>query len=867
MKKTLTALCFALCASLAFAQTNNVSTAKKGVVDNAAVKVEQSNATRQGDYKASIFTKAEGDTLAYFTFNSMPTVGTLTATDVVGNDTVGTAAHGDPNAYSQWARFANNSAATLQANADAYPVLLGYLISQSWGYDTIPFYSATVNDGFMVMSMIDNYSAWNGSGVDAPFNSYIKLGPIDVTNAPIAEVLLFQYFRKFNYDECHIDYSSDNQTWNTVELNVKGIDMAVNTNRYGWVRVSLPVSAVNGNNLYLRVRYSAPSGSGGGGYFWFVDDVLVREGAAERLTMQANYLFEGFYPMIPQGMQLPVAWYGAYINNGANTQTNVTGAINVLYSRNSASTELVQSTTATATANGETGELYIDPKGWIGGGGFGYNTPNGNPNDAQGGLGYLPTATAGNHYFFSDLSSDTWEHMYRSISDGNTTWMTGDTVRYQVTAVDDNHMAVWSHDNGMLTSNNYWLYGMVASSTFTDNYQDFEGWKTAGYGVFNSYITGDAIPTDANGNPWVIKGVQYVASTDGNTSLPGAEILPYLICDSTWEEGESSWVQFRSVETGANVYTVQSSDLNNDVTSMSPEGTYNVITCEFPNQPVLQPFKSYRVGYYINSDESFFACASADPAGYKDEANEVHYFYESANYYDYAFSMGHDNVYTNLIMDPVFPNSNGGSTRWLSWDTYPMIRLLVGPYEVKPTTQVSFECGDNGVIYDNQYNELCGTEREVVIGSTQNYTFEPDEDFYVDQIFRDGEVIFTNDTTNNFANFYVGGVSESFSFTDDTPVTIRGTFVHYEVGISTVETSVKMSLYPNPATSNAQLNIQGVEGMVELSLIDMSGRVISTSKVNAETTTNIDLNGLAKGAYFVRITNSNMTKVEKLIVR
>ena len=76
-----------------------------------------------------------------------------------------------------------------------------------------------------------------------------------------------------------------------------------------------------------------------------------------------------------------------------------------------------------------------------------------------------------------------------------------------------------------------------------------------------------------------------------------------------------------------------------------------------------------------------------------------------------------------------------------------------------------------------------------------------------------------------------------------------------------------MNLKPNPATSQVNLNVQGVSGMVNCMLIDMSGRVVYNQNINAETPQVINLNGLAKGAYFVRITNDKFSKVEKLIVR
>ena len=76
-----------------------------------------------------------------------------------------------------------------------------------------------------------------------------------------------------------------------------------------------------------------------------------------------------------------------------------------------------------------------------------------------------------------------------------------------------------------------------------------------------------------------------------------------------------------------------------------------------------------------------------------------------------------------------------------------------------------------------------------------------------------------------------------------------------------------MKLQPNPATSQVSLNIEGVNGMVNCSIIDMSGRVVYNQSINAENANVINLNSLAKGAYFVRITNEQFSKVEKLIVR
>ena len=87
------------------------------------------------------------------------------------------------------------------------------------------------------------------------------------------------------------------------------------------------------------------------------------------------------------------------------------------------------------------------------------------------------------------------------------------------------------------------------------------------------------------------------------------------------------------------------------------------------------------------------------------------------------------------------------------------------------------------------------------------------------------------------------------------------------ISIDPAAAGVRMNLQPNPATSVVNMNIEGVSGMVNCVLIDMSGRVVYNQNLNAETAQTINVSNLAKGAYFVRITNDKFSKVEKLIVR
>ena len=86
-------------------------------------------------------------------------------------------------------------------------------------------------------------------------------------------------------------------------------------------------------------------------------------------------------------------------------------------------------------------------------------------------------------------------------------------------------------------------------------------------------------------------------------------------------------------------------------------------------------------------------------------------------------------------------------------------------------------------------------------------------------------------------------------------------------GIDEVADS-RISLYPNPASSTVTLDLSGVEGAVKVTVIDANGRTVATrSFASAEPSHTFDLAGMAKGAYFVRVTGSNISTVRKLIIK
>jgi len=75
-----------------------------------------------------------------------------------------------------------------------------------------------------------------------------------------------------------------------------------------------------------------------------------------------------------------------------------------------------------------------------------------------------------------------------------------------------------------------------------------------------------------------------------------------------------------------------------------------------------------------------------------------------------------------------------------------------------------------------------------------------------------------------------------------------------------------LTLFPNPASTNVTVTVSGMEGEVTVEIVDLNGRTsgkwtVESGKVE------LDLSGMAQGAYFVRVTGERQTVVRKLIVR
>ncbi|MCQ2281309.1 MAG: T9SS type A sorting domain-containing protein [Bacteroidales bacterium] len=853
MKKSLMVLTFALCATFVFAQTATPRM-KEYKAPAKAAQVQ--------DYSGSIFTKDATPLLSvdFHADNYGYTTGIVST---------GSEQHAENYDYATWHRWADASEATLNTAASTYSALVQNYFGGSDRYLTnMQNYLDTANssteNGWMMMSPYDQRTPFSGN-----FNAFIRFDNIDASEAAVVDVEFFQYYRKY-YDNCYLDYSTNGTTWVEMEINVTGVDINVNGTLWGVKLYTLPIAAAGNDNLSIRLRYkSLDANLSAYGYFWIVDDFNVIAGPADRLNKYAQEYVEGNYGMIPQGMTINPAWYTQVKNSGSNVQNNVEAKIFHLNAAQDEAT-LIVSYDNGSIAPSTYKEVIADRAGWLLPDSLDYRGWYGYIDHTAHGTGMaLPTATAGDNYMFAQLSNDALTINY-------------DTMYYQVTTANSNNEYTWAHDNGVLTYSpfNYWMFGYVLSGGnwyVTEDPEEVHYYQ-AGYMVTTRYTTDEVVPAD-----WVIHGVELVASPVDGYHSTGSKISAILYRD----EYDGGSVGFRGVNTGANVKEISAADVNDsnvigrNSAGYLLNGNYNTIYIPFPEQPALTSNTSFRVGYAIEED-GYFAVANEAFGNYRvasptrpDTYDTIIYFKnnEATAKYAHYFPL---NQYQNYINDPSYGGDGYSSTFTFDFVDYnPMIRLIVGPAREIVRKSVSIEC-ENAEFGEASYGGVVVCDSTITPAAGSSVTIVGEcfagctADVYIDgQLVQpydedteegDTRVIKTTDPDANADLFYVT-LPEI-----DADHAIK--FVYREkTSIDPVAASARLTLNPNPATSQVNVNIQGVTGMVNCSLIDMSGRVVYSQNMNAESAQVISLNNLAKGAYFVRITNDKFSKIEKLIVR
>ncbi len=216
--------------------------------------------------------------------------------------------------------------------------------------------ATTPADVTQYMGAMASTSASNGFAV---FNAiqYLISGPVsdqdatlelkdtfDLTNYSAVSLEFEQRYKKFNYDETFIEFSTDNgTTWPTslaIELNT-----LVNTNDPAIQElVAINISSYVGGQSGVKVRFrwlsissaSADPNAYGSGYGWMVDDLKITVPPANDVQNLSSWIFGELssgaeYGRTPISQVEPNYYVGASVYNyGSTAQSNVVvdGAFN-----------------------------------------------------------------------------------------------------------------------------------------------------------------------------------------------------------------------------------------------------------------------------------------------------------------------------------------------------------------------------------------------------------------------------------------------------------------------------------------------------------------------------------------------------------
>ncbi len=525
-----------------------------------------------------------------------------------------------------------------------------------------------MGDGYALLSPIDKFYA-DGESNSKIYNTAIRCTePIVTTGFNTVDVIFNQIARRFNWDRYFIDYSTDANfnVYDSLEFNVKGIE--VNVNNYGsWKkRITLPVSkSVDKPALYIRLRYTCPleTGLAPSGYMWLVDEINVYDGPAQRIDEISTNHFDA-YGIVPQGMQLDTVYSRAIVENSGGdtlfgsvledrfatatdiqinpvlfdtdlnfvnvsaTPTNITTDIRVdtVRDRNQVIVSLdVRRYVALIAA---TSPLYNEQAGLYG---------------VSSGVKYLPNATS-------------TDYSLKALND---------SIYYRVSpmpeATNSTETAVWAADMDILAQNSAWANGMAGANLVTGYTASVH---TPGYTVCNKFNT----PENLTENTYYAKGVQVVAAAD--SSFAGAQIKATLkeidTSATTWELLVRPVLDINNQPVESDVRVVTTGDVNNGLfTEYSLTTNFNKINMPFTASGILlKPSTDYYACYTLidnNGGNSKFMVAMDDNRYYGSFKEEGEW----------------SKIVTTPGMESFETASWGSFFGWYCDNNAPMIRLLV----------------------------------------------------------------------------------------------------------------------------------------------------------------------------------------------
>lgn len=112
-----------------------------------------------------------------------------------------------------------------------------------------------------------------------------------------------------------------------------------------------------------------------------------------------------------------------------------------------------------------------------------------------------------------------------------------------------------------------------------------------------------------------------------------------------------------------------------------------------------------------------------------------------------------------------------------------------------------------------------------------------------------------------------GLVSGTYSctVTDANGCTHSVTGVEVGSQLSIGDLNINFSVYPNPSKGIFNVQLMNVDGDVTVNIVDVTGRLIYTEKINGKTLFTIDISDKAEGTYFIRLTDGEVQTTKPIV--
>ncbi|MDR1005979.1 MAG: T9SS type A sorting domain-containing protein [Bacteroidales bacterium] len=493
---------------------------------------------------------------------------------------------------------------------------------------------STVDNGFVGVNPWMNYPSINSYTWNT---SVTFVNPITNTgDYSVLDVYFAQFGMRFNSERYYIDWSTDPNftTYDSMEFNVKGVELNANDMIGGVKKLSLPatdeiikggqvthdgIATIGQNALYIRFRYQCgPSAPQPHSYFWFIDDVNIADGGSRpRLDfVSRDHYYGGFYHDIPVGMTPDTIVYDvAVANTGGESIDNAvlqTQIYSVEQINDSVKTYTLVSAPVIESDVTNIATARMEDTTKTSTGTIDYITLTQNRTlTAQGDPIALKTLPAGTYAAISSIRNSSYELVI------------DDTVEFRIinsAPVFDNENEEffdWRKANNIANKKSpawRWGYTTEAGINYLTDVDD--GWNQLGYSVCVRYSMQDSE------NPLFINGVSLVPAPDsvvGNTCQAGAEIIVSLKQNigGALESAIIPVMDANNQPVESEIVTIDASQLNSSNGATSGVSNLNSIYIPFTSSVALEPNVDYYACYTLQNNSKFAVAADFNFSDYR----------------------------------------------------------------------------------------------------------------------------------------------------------------------------------------------------------------------------------------------------------